>query len=110
MELRFIEQDYRGGQSSEAYRGNVFVSERRQDGTAIVCLSAILAALLFLMVLSIYLVVTRPAPVSAPEDSGVHKSDLAFASVTIRPDQEPGRAPVFEPLGNMVDCFPTSAI
>lgn len=41
--------------------------EWRQDWFINLCLGAALAALLFLMILSIYLVLTKPAPPTVPE-------------------------------------------
>jgi len=67
-----------GGGRSDA---NIIAVDWRQEWFANLCLSVILAVILFLMLLSIYLVFSKPAPVSTPNPNrtGAAVGGTAFA-------------------------------
>jgi len=69
--------------------------EWRQEWFTTICLMITLAAMIFLMLLSIYLVVTKPGPSSVPGDNGGRplRESHADRFATVHGDVEPGRMP-----------------
>jgi hypothetical protein len=91
------EQDY----SSSASGTRSIAREWQREWFTTICLTIILAALVFLMMLSIYLVVTKPEPSAIPErrhaqatgslcsmeTSGLARQDVAMM-IPIMPDMD----------------------
>ena len=64
--------------------------EWRQDWFVNLCLGAVLAAILFLMLLSIYLVFTKPAPSAIPEGKETKTAGSSYADITFLRDSIQG--------------------
>lgn len=74
-------------------RDGVMPLDWRQEWFTNLVLAAILAALLFLMLLSIYLVVTKPIPSSLPGNKDTVSVNTAYADAGTRHDSvSPGAA------------------
>jgi hypothetical protein len=63
----------------------------RQDWFVNLCLAIILAALLFFMLLSIYLVFTKPPPTAIPEGTGTINAGSGYAGYTFQTDRSGNR-------------------
>ena len=92
-------------QSGETVSGRIPL-EWRQEWFANLCLGVVLAVLIFMMMLAIFLVMTKPAPVSVPEGNGGRADSAAYA--IFNPETIPEC--IFTPIPENSNLLPGEAV